>query len=79
MELNALRSREGSTILGAAVIDDVMGIILLSVVVAFARTTGGVNGLEIAGIVARMVLFFAAPSSWAGASNRSAPGPSDWP
>ncbi len=58
MELNALRSREGSTILGAAVIDDVMGIILLSVVVAFARTTGGVNALEIAGIVARMVLFF---------------------
>ena len=36
MELKSLRSREGSTILGAAVIDDVMGIIVLSVVVAFA-------------------------------------------
>ncbi len=36
MELKSLRSREGSTILGAAVIDDVMGIIVLSLVVAFA-------------------------------------------
>src|SRR3989442_10964896 len=36
MELKRLRSREGSTILGAAVIDDVMGIIVLSIVVAFA-------------------------------------------
>jgi Kef-type K+ transport system membrane component KefB len=52
MELNALRTREGSTILGAAVIDDVMGIILLSVVVAFARASGGVW------MVVRMVFFF---------------------
>jgi Kef-type K+ transport system membrane component KefB len=58
MELNALRSREGSTILGAAVIDDVMGIILLSLVVAFARSGGGIEMLEIAWIAARMVLFF---------------------
>jgi Kef-type K+ transport system membrane component KefB len=58
MELNALRSREGSTILGAAVIDDVIGIILLSLVVAFARASG-VSGLEIAWIVVRLVLFFA--------------------
>jgi Kef-type K+ transport system membrane component KefB len=58
MELNALRTREGSTILGAAVIDDVMGIILLSVVVAFARATGGVSPLDIVSIVVRMVFFF---------------------
>ncbi|HKB07946.1 MAG TPA: cation:proton antiporter [Candidatus Polarisedimenticolia bacterium] len=36
MELKSLRSKEGSTILGAAVIDDVMGIVVLSLVVAFA-------------------------------------------
>src|SRR2546426_3740164 len=36
MELKRLRSREGSTILGAAGIADVMGIIVLSIVVAFA-------------------------------------------
>jgi Kef-type K+ transport system membrane component KefB len=35
MELGKLRSREGSTILGAAVIDDVIGVIVLSLVVAF--------------------------------------------
>ena len=58
MELNAVRSREGSTILGAAVIDDVMGIILLSLVVAFARASGGISPVEIAWIVVRMVLFF---------------------
>ncbi len=36
MELGQLRSKEGSTILGAAVIDDVMGIIVLAFVVAFS-------------------------------------------
>ncbi len=34
IEINKLRTREGSTIMGAAVIDDVLGIILLSVVIA---------------------------------------------
>jgi Kef-type K+ transport system membrane component KefB len=59
MELGALQSREGSTILGAAVIDDVLGIILLSVVVAFARVGGGVSAFEVGWIVVRMALFFA--------------------
>ncbi len=40
MELRQLKSKEGSTILGAAVIDDVMGIIVLSFVVAFAAIGG---------------------------------------
>lgn len=60
IELGALKSKEGSAILGAAVIDDVMGIILLSVVVAFARASGGVNYADLALIVVRMILFFAA-------------------
>jgi Kef-type K+ transport system membrane component KefB len=34
-ELGALTSKEGTTILGAAVIDDVLGIIVLSLVIAF--------------------------------------------
>src|SRR5262245_2112662 len=58
MELGVLRSREGSTILGAAVIDDVMGIVVLSVVVAFAQAAGGVSIVEMLLIVGRMVLFF---------------------
>jgi Kef-type K+ transport system membrane component KefB len=61
IELGALRSREGSTILGAAVIDDVMGIIVLSLVTAFARASDtGVNAVEIVTVAARIVLFFAA-------------------
>jgi Na+:H+ antiporter len=68
IEMKHLRSREGSTILGAAVIDDVMGIVVLSLVVAFAgegsaeRTAapapaGGVAA-SVAWIALRMALFF---------------------
>jgi Kef-type K+ transport system membrane component KefB len=60
MELGVLRSKEGSTILGAAVIDDVMGIIVLSIVVAFAQAGGGASALQMVAIVGRMVLFFGA-------------------
>lgn len=59
LELGALRSREGATILGAAVIDDVMGIVLLSLVVAFARASAsGVNLAEVGGVALRIVLYF---------------------
>jgi Kef-type K+ transport system membrane component KefB len=59
IELGALKSKEGSTILGAAVIDDVMGIVVLSAVTAFARAAGGVDVASIALILVRMVVFFA--------------------
>jgi Kef-type K+ transport system membrane component KefB len=39
-ELGALKSKEGTTILGAAVIDDVIGIIVLSLVIAFNPVRG---------------------------------------
>ena len=59
LELGALRSREGSTILGAAVIDDVMGIIVLSLVVAFARASaGGVDTTQIVLVALRIVAYF---------------------
>ena len=58
IELGALRTREGSTILGAAVIDDVMGIIVLSFVVAFARG-GQVHYWQFGVVVLRMALYFA--------------------
>jgi Kef-type K+ transport system membrane component KefB len=61
MELGAMRSREGTTILGAAVIDDLMGIIALSLVIAFTGTGvpgGGKMGMaDILLICARMTLF----------------------
>jgi Kef-type K+ transport system membrane component KefB len=65
MELKALKSKEGSTILGAAVIDDVMGIIVLSLVVAFAgvQTSNGIAAAaeqeSILWITLKMTLFFA--------------------
>jgi len=58
MEIGALRSREGTVILGAAVIDDVMGIVVLSFVVAFARTEGGVDPATLAMVLGRMVAYF---------------------
>ena len=61
LEIGAFRSREGATILGAAVIDDVMGIVLLSLVVAFARASAsGVQIAEIGGVLLRIVAFFIA-------------------
>jgi Kef-type K+ transport system membrane component KefB len=43
MNLNQLRSKVGSTILGAAVIDDVLGLIVLSLVIAIAPTMASGN------------------------------------
>jgi len=61
MELGALRSREGSTILAAAVIDDVMGIVVLSIVVALSKASsaGAVDAGAIAIVVLRLVVYFA--------------------
>ena len=61
LEIGSLRTREGATILGAAVIDDVMGIIVLSIVVALATVAhGGQAGWPALGILgARIALFFA--------------------
>ena len=60
IELGALRTREGSTILGAAVIDDVMGIIVLSLVIAAANASATGFDLAQLGILAvRIVAFFA--------------------
>jgi Kef-type K+ transport system membrane component KefB len=42
MELGKLRSKVGMTILGAAIIDDVLGIIILSLVIAFELGRGNV-------------------------------------
>ena len=69
LEIGALRTREGSTILGAAVIDDVMGIIVLSLVVALANGSGagldpstslGTSWGELGIVVVRVTLFFVA-------------------
>lgn len=71
LELGRLRSREGTTILGSAVIDDVMGIVILSVVVALhqaglgegagtAPGAGAAGAATLLPIVLRMAAFFLA-------------------
>lgn len=56
-ELKVLQTREARTILGAAVIDDVLGLIILAVVSALV-VSGVVNVIEIGRILASAFLFF---------------------
>lgn len=51
-ELGRLRTREGTTILGAAIIDDVLGLVVLSVVV------GLTGGTDVVWPLVKMALFF---------------------
>ncbi len=59
MEIGAVRSREGSAILGAAVIDDVMGIVLLSAVIAFSHGSSSPDATAVLSILIRIAVFFA--------------------
>lgn len=54
-EMNQLRTRQGISILGAAIIDDIVGIILLTFVVAAVKPTEGVSILE---TLLNIALFF---------------------
>lgn|SRR5487761_30044 len=68
LNLGRLRSKVGSTILGAAVIDDVIGLVVLSLVIAMEmRTvvTGSASWLH-AGATVTRVLIFTAIALWAG-------------
>ena len=58
IELGRLRSREGMTILGAAVIDDVIGILMLSVVVAVFSTSGNAAAVPVWLVAVKMIGFF---------------------
>ncbi|GGE14902.1 sodium:proton antiporter [Marinithermofilum abyssi] len=58
-ELGKLQTKEGVTILGAAVLDDVLGIIILSIVMGF--TSGSGEGSSVAGLVlllGKIIFFF---------------------
>ncbi|MFD1425714.1 cation:proton antiporter [Kroppenstedtia sanguinis] len=57
-ELGQLQTKEGVTILGAAVLDDVLGIILLSLVVGFTAGGGGGSFVDIMILLAKIILFF---------------------
>ncbi|MBI4570666.1 MAG: cation:proton antiporter [Chloroflexi bacterium] len=60
MELGVLQGRQGISILAAAVIDDVLAILVLSFFIAFGVNDGGGSGAgEVALIVLRVLAFFA--------------------
>lgn len=58
LELGQLRSKEGTTILGAAVVDDVMGIIVLSIVVAMHAAGSGAAADPLWWVCVKMVAYF---------------------
>ncbi|AAL80399.1 cation:proton antiporter [Pyrococcus furiosus DSM 3638] len=57
MEMKKLRTKVGTTILAAAVIDDVLGIIVLTILVAIS-TRGSVNLFDLGIIFLEVVVFF---------------------
>ncbi len=58
MEIDRLKSREGTTILTAAIVDDILGIIVLTVVIS-SLVSGGVSVLSLAEILVKVGLFIA--------------------
>jgi Kef-type K+ transport system membrane component KefB len=64
LELGVLRTREGITLLGAAVVDDVLVLIVLSVFLALGGSAGG--GASVLVVVAQMLLYLvlAAALGW---------------
>jgi Na+:H+ antiporter len=60
-DLALTQSREGRIILGAAILDDVLGLVVLAIVTSLTTTAAeggvGLSGLAIAGIFLRAVLF----------------------
>lgn len=67
MNLNKLRSKVGSTILGAAVIDDVLGLLVLSLVIAVvARSGQNIGGWMGVGQTVGRIVIFSAVVFWLG-------------
>ncbi|WP_457743155.1 cation:proton antiporter [Thermococcus sp.] len=58
MEIGRLKSREGTTILTAAIVDDILGIIVLTVVIS-SLVSGGVSVLSLLEILVKVGLFIA--------------------
>ena len=63
MEMGSLQTVEGATVLGAAVIDDVIGLVVFSLVVALTGSTGtgGASGLLSLGVY--LLIFFVASAT----------------
>lgn len=55
-EMNQLSSKEGTTILGAAVVDDILVVILLAIMMSVLGTSG--ESVSIGSLIGKKVLFF---------------------
>ena len=61
MEMGSLQTLEGATVLGAAVIDDVIGLVVFSLVVAL--TSSGAEQANLGWLAAYLLLFFVASAT----------------
>ncbi len=57
LELNLMREEIGKTIMGAAVVDDILGLLILSIVVGVAH--GGIDAVGLAVVIVKAVAFIA--------------------
>ena len=57
MELKVLRSRVGISLLGAAVFDDILVVLLLSIFTAIALSSGEINLLSVVWVIVKMIIF----------------------
>lgn len=60
MELGVLQTKVGNALVATALIDDVVAILLVSIVVALTASEGAANALDIALILGQMLLFLSA-------------------
>lgn len=58
VELDKLQTREGSAVLGMALVDDVLAVVILAFVIALTSSTGEENG-SVMLIIVRLVLYLA--------------------
>jgi Kef-type K+ transport system membrane component KefB len=58
-DLGTMESDEARVVIGAAVIDDVIGLVILAVVVGLLGDNGGLDTTELIGLGIRVILFFA--------------------
>jgi Kef-type K+ transport system membrane component KefB len=65
MEMGSLQTIEGATVLGAAVIDDVIGLVVFSLVVAFSGSGGAADGgpSNLVALGVYLVVFFVASAT----------------
>jgi Kef-type K+ transport system membrane component KefB len=63
MEMGSLQTVEGATVLGAAVIDDVIGLVVFSLVVALTGTGGGTGASGLLSLGLLLIIFFVASAT----------------